>query len=65
VHKIEPRVIIPMHYKIPGLTLPLETEKAFCSAMGNCPMQTLPKLNIKKKDLDGKLMEVILLERGV
>jgi L-ascorbate metabolism protein UlaG (beta-lactamase superfamily) len=65
VHKIEPRVIIPMHYKIPGLTLPLETEKAFCSTMGNCPMQTLPKLNIKKKDLDGKLMEVVLLERGV
>lgn len=65
VHKIEPRIIVPMHYKIPGLTLPLETEKAFCSAMGNCPTQTLPKLNIKKKDLDGKLMEVILLERGV
>ncbi len=65
VRKIEPRIVIPMHYKIPGLTLPLETEKAFCSAMGNCPTQTLPKLNIKKKDLDGKLMEVILMERGV
>jgi len=65
VRKIEPRVVIPMHYKIPGLTLPLETEKLFCSAMENCPTRTLPKLNIKKKDLDGKLMEVILLERGV
>ncbi|MFZ2187308.1 MAG: MBL fold metallo-hydrolase [Candidatus Moraniibacteriota bacterium] len=65
VHKIEPNIIIPMHYQIPGLTLPLDTEKAFCNAMGNCPSQTLPKLNIKKKDLEGKVMEVVLLERGV
>lgn len=64
VRKIEPHIVIPMHYKIPGLTLPLETEKAFCEAMGNCPKETLPKLNIKKKDLEGKMMEVVLLERG-
>lgn len=65
VRKIEPKIVIPMHYKIPGLTLPLETEKAFCEAMENCPKATLPKLNIKKKDLEGKLMEIVLLERGV
>jgi len=65
VRKIEPGIVIPMHYKIDGLTLPLETEKAFCNAMGNCPREALPKLNIKKKDLEGKPMEVVLLERGV
>lgn len=64
VRKIEPNIVIPMHYKIAGLTLPLETEKAFCDALGNCPKQAIPKLNIKKKDLEGKTMEVILLERG-
>lgn len=63
--KIEPKVIIPMHYKIAGLTLPLQTEKAFCEAIGNCPKETLPKLNIKKKEIEGKQMEVVLLERGV
>lgn len=63
--KLEPHIVIPMHYKIPGLTLSLETEKAFCDALGNCPAQALPKLNIKKKDIEGKKIEVVLLERGV
>lgn len=62
--KIEPSLVIPMHYKLPGLTLPLESEKDFCEAMGNCPKETVPKLNIKKKDLEGKKLEVVLLERG-
>lgn len=65
VRKIEPSIIIPMHYKIPGLTLDLESEKAFCDALGSCPTETMPKLNIKKKDIEGKQLEVVLLERGV
>lgn len=62
--KIEPKVVIPMHYKLSGLTLPLESEKAFCEAIGNCPKEALSKMNIKKKDLEGKQLEVVLLERG-
>ncbi len=65
VRKIEPRIVIPMHYKIAGLTLPLETESAFCEVMGNCPKEHLAKWNIKKKDIEEKLMEVVLFERGV
>jgi len=65
VRKIEPSIVIPMHYKIAGLTLPLESEKAFCEAIGNCPKETLARLNIKKKDMEGKKLEVVLLERGV
>jgi L-ascorbate metabolism protein UlaG (beta-lactamase superfamily) len=65
VRKIEPNVVIPMHYKISGLSLPLETEKAFCEAMGSCPKEALPRLNVKKKDLEEKMIEVVLLERGV
>lgn len=65
VRKIEPKVVIPMHYKIAGLTLPLQDEKAFCEAIGNCPKESLPKLNFKKKDIEEKQMEVMLLERGV
>lgn len=65
VHKIEPKVVIPMHYKIPGLTLPLDSEKAFCESLGNCSAQPINKLNIKRKDIEEKKMEIILLERGV
>lgn len=63
--KIEPKIIIPMHYTIPGLTLSLETEQAFCDAIGNCPAQTISKLNVKKKDIEEKKGEVVLLERGI
>ncbi|MBP9728450.1 MAG: MBL fold metallo-hydrolase [Candidatus Moranbacteria bacterium] len=63
--KIEPKLVIPMHYKIAGLTLPLETEKAFCDVLGNCPKESLSKLNMKKKDLEGKQLEIVLFERGV
>jgi len=65
MRKIEPKVIVPMHYKLAGLTLPLETEKAFCQAIGNCPKEALSKWNFKKKDLEGKSLEVVLFERGV
>ncbi len=62
--KIEPSIIIPMHYKIPGLTLPLESEKSFCDAIGSCPQGAQSKFNIKKKDFEGKQLEIVLLERG-
>ncbi|MDD5464667.1 MAG: MBL fold metallo-hydrolase, partial [Candidatus Moranbacteria bacterium] len=35
IRKIEPAVVIPMHYKIPGLTIDIEDETKFCSEMGN------------------------------
>lgn len=63
--KIEPNVIIPMHYKLPGLLFPLETEKAFCDALGSCPTEVLSKFNVKKKDLEEQQLKIILLERGI
>ncbi len=63
--KIEPKIVIPMHYQIPGLTLPLQNEKSFCEALGNCPTEALAKFNIKKKEMEMKKLEVVLLERGV
>lgn len=62
IKKIEPAIIIPMHYKLPGSTVPnLDDEKKFCSEIGNCPREKVSKLNIKKKDLEGKVMEVVLM----
>lgn len=67
VKKIEPSVVIPMHFALPGLTKAgIGSKKAFCEALGvtdNESGQT--KLTLKKKDLEGKSMEVIFLERGV
>lgn len=61
VKKIEPSLVIPMHYKLPGTTSLIEDETKFCSEMGNFPKEKVPKLNIKKKDLEGKSMDVVLM----
>jgi len=61
IKKIEPAIVIPMHYKITGSTVDIEDEKKFCNEMGNCPKEKVSKLNLKKKDLEGKSMEVVLM----
>jgi L-ascorbate metabolism protein UlaG (beta-lactamase superfamily) len=61
VKKIEPAIVIPMHYKINGTILDIKDEKPFCNEIGNCPREKISKLNIKKKDLEGKSMEVVLM----
>ena len=59
--KIEPRMIIPMHYKINGSTIKLSDEKEFCAEMGNCPKEKVNKFTLKKKDLEEKSLEVVLM----
>lgn len=59
--KIEPSIIIPMHYKVKGLTLDVADEKKFCTEIGNCPAVKVSKLTLKKKDLEGKNMEAVLM----
>ncbi len=59
--KIEPSIVIPMHYKIKGSKIDIANEKKFCDEMGNCPESKTSKLNIKKKDLEGKNEEVVIM----
>ncbi|EKD46401.1 MAG: hypothetical protein ACD_67C00246G0001, partial [uncultured bacterium] len=61
VRKIEPAIIIPMHYKTPGSIIEIEDEQKFCAEMGNCPKEKVAKFNVKKKDLEEKKMEVVLM----
>lgn len=64
IRKIEPAMVVPMHYKFPGFATESEDMTAFCKEVGNCPETAIPKISLKKKDLDGKSMEVVLLERA-
>jgi L-ascorbate metabolism protein UlaG (beta-lactamase superfamily) len=59
--KIEPAIIVPMHYKTPGLKIDVSDEKDFCDAMGTCLKDKVSKLTFKKKDLEGKNLEVVLM----
>lgn len=64
--KIEPSIIIPMHYRLgkstAGSQEKLDDEKSFCESIGTCPKEKVSKLTLKKKDLEGKNLEVILMD---
>ncbi|MEI8343770.1 MAG: MBL fold metallo-hydrolase [Candidatus Moraniibacteriota bacterium] len=62
IRKIEPAIVIPMHYKLTGSTLEIDDLQKFCNEMGNCPGDKVTKLNIKKKELEGKSMEVVIMD---
>ncbi len=64
ISALEPRIVIPMHYKIPGLKVDVETVDKFLKEMGASKAEKLPKLKITKKDLPQEETKVILLERG-
>lgn len=59
--KIEPAIVIPMHYKVAGSTVEIADEKKFCEELGVHPKEKVGKLTIKKKDLEGKKMELVLM----
>lgn len=62
INKIEPRIVIPINYKIPKLKPKLESLDKFCKEMGAPKNKVLPKLTIKKKNLPQGETQVVLLE---
>lgn len=52
---LEPKAIVPMHYNDASL-------KAFLKEAGAEGVKPIEKLTVKKKDLDGKEAEIIVLE---
>lgn len=61
VSQIEPRIIIPMHYKIKGLKENLDTADSFIKELGIKPDEE-EKLKINKKDLPQEGMELAVLK---
>ena len=61
-NQIEPAIIIPMHYKIPNLTVDINDPKEFLKEMGANGIKPVDKLTLKKKDLSNKEMEVVLFK---
>lgn len=60
--QIEPRIIIPMHYHIPKLSIKIDGVDKFLKALNIKKTETLPKFNIKKKDISTEKVKVILLQ---
>jgi L-ascorbate metabolism protein UlaG (beta-lactamase superfamily) len=64
ISQLEPRIVIPMHYNIPGLKLPKKIDgvNTFCKEIGVCPTEKITKFKIAKKDLPQEEMKVIILQ---
>lgn len=61
INQIEPRIILPMHYRIVGISAKLEPVDNFLKAMGQKAIEPLQKLVLKKKDLPEEETKIILL----
>ncbi|MBI2040216.1 MBL fold metallo-hydrolase [Candidatus Microgenomates bacterium] len=60
VSQLEPKIIIPMHYKIEGLKFELEGVEKFLKEMGAEGVMVQPKLSITKERLPEEPMVVVL-----
>jgi L-ascorbate metabolism protein UlaG (beta-lactamase superfamily) len=61
VNEIEPKIVIPSHYKMKDLILDLDGVEKFVKEMGG-KKEELDKLTVKKKDLVEEGTKVVLLE---
>jgi L-ascorbate metabolism protein UlaG (beta-lactamase superfamily) len=51
IRKVEPKVVIPMHYKTPSIKRDLEPVENFLKEMGAAAVEPRSKLNISKSNL--------------
>ncbi len=61
VSQIEPRIIIPMHYKIKGSKIDIDSVDKFIKELGLKPTEE-EKLKISKRDLPQEDMELVVLK---
>lgn len=61
VQQIEPGIVIPMHYKLPGLKTALDDLKPFLKEMGAQTVKPMPKLRTLKKLIPIQKTEVVAL----
>ena len=60
VSMLEPSIVIPMHYKIPGLKLELETIDRFLNEMGVTDVEEETSLKISTSSLPDETETVLL-----
>lgn len=58
--EVEPRLVIPCYYRIPGLKLPLDGLEPFCKELGLKAQPAEAKVRITKKELPEEMKLVVL-----
>ncbi len=62
INQIEPKIVIPMHYKIPGLNLKIDGVDKFLKVMGEGKVEAQEKLVIKKKELPSEEAKIVVMK---
>ena len=62
ISRIEPRIVIPMHYKIPKLSLKIEGLDKFLKIMGAEEIVPQKKFKVSLKDLPREETKIVVLE---
>ena len=65
VRNLEPRVVIPMHYDVPGLRVRLRGLDVFLRELGLRELQPLARLNISASSLPQEMRVVVLEPQGL
>jgi len=62
IRQIEPRLVVPCFFKVPGLKRQANSVDAFLKELGQSKVEVQDKLTIKQKDLNPEKMEVAVLK---
>lgn len=63
ISQVEPRIVIPMHYRISGLKVKLDNLDKFAKEMGIKEGEPEEKFRINKKDLPQEETKVVILKK--
>jgi len=62
ISQIEPKMVIPMHYKIPGLKMDVDDVAKFMKTMGKASPTPVDKLVVKQSTLPKDGMEIVIMQ---
>jgi L-ascorbate metabolism protein UlaG (beta-lactamase superfamily) len=63
ISQIEPKIVIPMHYKLPGLKMDIDDISKFLKTMGKGVIPAQEKFIVKTSTLPNEgAMEIVVLQ---
>lgn len=63
INQIEPRLVIPMHYHLPGLKIKLAPVEDFLKSYGGLKAERLEKLSVRRKELPETETRIVVLAK--
>lgn len=60
IHQVEPKIIIPMHYKIEGLKIDIDGPEKFLKEMSLTPEKVEKSYKVQSKNLPAEEMKLVL-----